>query len=52
MHKLNMFKNSPKSDLSTVLRLERSIICLPSGAEYGKVKNFMFLVQEDMQSLY
>ena len=36
MHKLNMFKNSPKSDLSNALRLERSIICLPSGAEYGK----------------
>ena len=36
MHKLNMYKNAPRSDLSNALKLEKSIICLPSSAEYGK----------------
>ena len=36
MHKLRMYKNSQKSNLSNAIELEKSIICLPSGAEYGK----------------
>lgn len=36
MHKLNMYKKAPRSDLSNALELEKSIICLPSSAEYGK----------------
>ena len=36
IHKLRMYKNSQKSNLSNAIELEKSIICLPSGAEYGK----------------
>ncbi len=36
MHKLKMYKNSPKSNLSNAIKLEKSVICLPSSAEYGK----------------
>lgn len=36
MHKLRMYKNYQKSNLSNAIKLEKSIICLPSGAEYGK----------------
>ena len=36
MHKLRMYKNSPKSNLSNAIKLEKSVICLPSSAEYGK----------------
>ena len=36
MHKLKMYKNSPKSNLSNAMKLEKMIICLPSSTEYGK----------------
>ena len=36
MHKLKMFKNCQKSSLSNAIKLEKTVICLPSGAEYGK----------------
>ena len=36
MHKLKMYKNSPKSNLSNAIKLEKTVICLPSSAEYGK----------------
>lgn len=36
MHKLKMFKNCQKSNLSNAIKLEKTVICLPSGAEYGK----------------
>ena len=35
IHKLKMYKKSPRSDLSNAKKLETRIFCLPSGAEYG-----------------
>ena len=32
---LKMYSNLPKADLSNALKLEKSLICLPSSAEYG-----------------
>jgi len=35
IHKLRMYKNYPRSDLSNAIKLEKTLFCLPSGAEHG-----------------
>lgn len=35
IHKLRMYKNCQRSNLDNAIELEKSVICLPSGAEYG-----------------
>ena len=35
IHKLRMYKHYPRSDLSNAIKLEKTLFCLPSGAEHG-----------------